>query len=272
MIVATKIGVAMDVPSTGERHVRRNWILRSVDFQIAGGESVLLLGSNGAGKSTLMRVLLGLQGIDEGNVSMNIGTGNQITNSPTASSPNSTSSAQQPWRLAVGYVSQRTQLVGSASVLTNVVHGFAGYQGDWRCSYQWLTPSWMRVRAMRWINAVGLAEKALQSARSLSGGEAQRCAIARALVREPKVLLADEPIASLDPRTRHEILDLLLKLTTSSPTALLVSSHVIHETLDRFDRVVALREGEVLLDRPSADVKPDGLELIYGHTGGEAPP
>ena len=260
MIIAENVGVTIDGHS----------ILQSVSFRVAPGESVLLLGSNGAGKSTLMRTLVGMQRLSEGVVSVQTNAGKQIANLPAGESSVPATASKQPWRLTIGYVPQRTQLVGNSSVLTNVVHGFSGHGWDWRCCYQWLAPSWMRDRAMNWLAAVGLASKALQSAGSLSGGEAQRCLIARALVREPGVVLADEPTASLDPQTRREIVELLLDLTANRETALVMSSHIVSETLRRFDRVVALRGGELALDQPAKAIELGDLGFIYDHPQGES--
>jgi len=225
-------------------------ILDAVSFRIDGGESVALLGSNGAGKSTLIRSIAGMLPLTSGAVTI-------------ASQEVSTQYRDEEWRQSIGFIPQNSPLVETASVLTNVVHGFAGARGDWRCCLQSLARGWMRERAMQILDSVGLADKASKQAGQLSGGEVQRCSIARALVREPKLVLADEPTASLDPATRQEIHQLLRDTAAQAGSALLVSSHLVEEVRDFFQRLIALRDGSVILDRSTADVSPDELNDIY---------
>ena len=236
-------------------------ILNSIDLRIANGQRVALLGSNGAGKSTLLRAIIGMHQLDRGRVTMHWDSKSQVIHA--SKDGQSTRRSTDDWRRELGYIPQKMQLVGQASVLTNVVHGFAGFSGDWRFAFQWLAPNWARERAMGLLGSVGLADKALRPASSLSGGEAQRCAIARALVRRPKFLLADEPTASLDPRTRRDIHSLLLAMSAELGTALLVSSHIVSDVIQQYDRVVAVRAGEVVLDCPTTNLVADELTRIY---------
>ena len=239
-------------------------ILNAIRFRAGVGESLLLLGSNGAGKSTLIRVLLGLQPVDAGSVTLEFNGKSYVTNS--ARTLTRAKRQEQTWRRHVGYIPQRSQLVGKATALTNVVHGFAGFPGDWRCCVEWLAPGWMRDRAMGQLAAVGLADKAKQLVESLSGGEAQRCAIARALVREPELILADEPTASLDPVTRREVVELLMELATERKATLLMSSHQASEIVHQFDRVLALRNGAVAIDATSTSINDEELARVYADT------
>ncbi len=224
-------------------------ILKGVGFAVRAGECVALLGSNGAGKSTLLRCCAGLIPPDVGTMTF---AGGDV----------------RPWtsavRRRVGLIFQKHQLVPQYSVLTNVVHGRLGFPEGWRCCWQATAPEAVRRKAMFCLRQVDLEHKALQPARSLSGGESQRVAIARVLIREPDLILADEPTASLDPVAGKEILERLRRLNQSQGVTLLIATHDVTRALEYTDRIIGLRNGEIVLDEPTATLTAERLQTLYG--------
>ncbi len=224
-------------------------ILHGVRFAVRAGECVALLGSNGAGKSTLLRCCAGL-----------------IT--PQAGTMTLAGCDARPWtsalRRRVGLIFQKHQLVPQYSALTNVVHGRLGFPEGWRCCWQATAPESVRRKAMQCLRQVDLEHKALQPARSLSGGESQRVAIARVLIREPDLILADEPTASLDPVAGKEILERLRRLNQSQGVTLLIATHDVTRALEYTDRIIGLRNGEVVIDEPTGALTAARLQTLYG--------
>ncbi len=225
-------------------------ILKGVSFSVRAGECVVLLGSNGAGKSTLLRCCAGL-----------------IT--PKTGSMVFAGCDTQPWTAAmrrrVGLIFQKHQLVPQYSVLTNVVHGRMGFPEGWRCCWHATAPESVRQKAMLCLRQVDLESKTLQPARSLSGGESQRVAIARVLIREPDLILADEPTASLDPISGKEILDRLQRLNRDQGVTMLIATHDITRALEYSDRIIGLRSGEIVIDEPTAALSAERLQAVYGN-------
>ena len=163
----------------------------------------------------------------------------------------------------MGFVPQLSQLVATSSVMTNVIHGFAGNTRTLRCCFQSLAPQWMREKAMQQIEEVGLAGKEMQQASSLSGGEAQRCAIARSLVGNPSVVIADEPTASLDANTRKDIQRLLRTIADSRNCTVLVTTHLLDEATEYYHRAIGLRDGKLVLDQQVASLSEEDVASIF---------
>lgn len=241
---AGKILVLSDI--TSERG--GNCVLRSVRFEISPRECVAILGANGAGKSTLLRICAGLLRPSAGTVTI---LGSRLE-------PDRRRHLRQ-----FGLVFQKHQLVPRISVLSNVVQGRIGFPEGWRCCSQITAPQSVRERAMACLEDVGLVHKATQQAKTLSGGESQRVAIARVLIREPALILADEPTASLDPSAGEGVFQLLRHVSRKHKTAVLMATHDMERALRYADRIIGLQDGEVIIDARSADLTTKQLELLY---------
>ncbi len=225
-------------------------VLDGVDLDLRPGETVALLGSSGSGKSTLMRSLTGFAPVTRGTVRV---AGHDVTHLPRG--------GLRALRSDVGQVFQQFHLIPRLSVLTNVLTGALHEAGAVNLVGGFSRAH--RVRAMALLDRVGIAHKAKEPARSLSGGQQQRVAIARALMQQPRVILADEPVASLDPRLAGSVLRLLRQIATEDGIPVLVSLHVLPLALEHADRVVGLRHGRVLVDAPAAQADPAALAALY---------
>jgi phosphonate transport system ATP-binding protein len=223
--------------------------LNPTSLQFLKGEFMVLLGASGAGKSTLLRSLNGLVVPSGGRV---VATGiGDLTDA----------SHLRCHRRQTGMVFQQHHLIGRLSVLANVLLGRLGYYS----AIATFLP-WSRIEkegALAALDRVGLLDRALDRADQLSGGQQQRVGIARALVQRPKVLLADEPIASLDPATAERLLSLLHGICRSDGLTLVVSLHQVEFARQFADRIVGLQGGAVVFDGAPQDLTADRAESLY---------
>lgn len=229
-------------------------ILRGLTIQARANEITLVIGPNGAGKSTLLRALIRLVEPDGGSI--------EVLHTKVTSLD---AGALKAFRSRVGMVFQRHNLVGRLSVLTNVIHGAQARASGPRTWLQSIAPAALRAEALACLEAVGLADRALQRADSLSGGQSQRVAIARMLMQRPELILADEPDASLDPRSGEEVMSLLYNLARTKGVTLVVISHRIEHTIRYSDRIVGLAAGRIVLDLPSAEADAAHLLAFFNH-------
>ncbi|MFB7249342.1 phosphonate ABC transporter ATP-binding protein [Microbacterium sp. NPDC056234] len=225
-------------------------VLDGVDLDLFPGEMVALLGASGSGKSTLMKSLTGFAPISGGSVRV---AGHDVTNLARGE--------LRTLRSEVGQVFQQFNLIPRLSVLTNVLTG--GLHGAGAINMVGGFSTAQRTRALELLDRVGIAHKATQSARSLSGGQQQRVAIARALMQQPRLILADEPVASLDPKLAGSVLRLLREIAVEDGIPVLVSLHVLPLALEHSDRIVGLRHGEMLVSGATADLDADALAVLY---------
>lgn len=239
-------------------------VLKDVRLSIATGEMVALIGASGSGKSTLIRAIAGLVNIDRPGRRENGKSAGRIrVLNETMQEDGRICGAASKLRARVGVVFQQFNLVPRLSVLTNVCLGFLGQVSGWRGSLARFSIGEQR-RAMQALARVGIAEHALKRGSELSGGQQQRAAIARTLVQGANVLIADEPIASLDPSSARRVMDILAKLNREDGTTVLVSLHQVEYALAYCPRTVALREGRVVYDGPSSALTPAFLSELYG--------
>ncbi|PTM42910.1 phosphonate transport system ATP-binding protein [Bosea sp. 124] len=231
-------------------------IIRSLDLTVPAGESLALIGANGTGKSTLLRMIVRLAEADAGRISVLGETVGGLRGT-----------ALKRFRARVGVVFQKHNLVGRLSALSNVVHGVQSRRSGLRTWAQSLAPAAVREEAMACLDAVGLADKALQRADSLSGGQSQRVAIARMLMQRPELVLADEPDASLDPRAGREVMELLFRLTRYKGLSLVFVSHHMAHALRFSDRIVGLSQGGIALDRRALHCDEDELAAFFEEAG-----
>ncbi|MEE2945715.1 MAG: ATP-binding cassette domain-containing protein [Pseudomonadota bacterium] len=227
-------------------------IFSDVNFRLVRGEAVALVGGNGTGKSTLLRCILGLIPIDYGKVEL---LGQDVTNARA--------SQLRQLRAQTGLVAQKHNLVPRLSVLTNVIHGLLGQHSGPRYWSQSFAPQEARDAAMAALERVGLAHLAGRRADRLSGGQSQRVAIARALVSRPKLLIADEPCASLDPSAGEEVMAMFFDLVRSEGVTVVFTSHHIEHALTYGDRVLGLAEGKLKLDATAKSLAASDLRGLY---------
>jgi phosphonate transport system ATP-binding protein len=235
--------------------------LDDVSLAVAPGEMVALIGASGSGKSTLLRHIAGLavgdrhnQPIDGGSISV-MGA-----------------SVQRNGRLArdirrrragIGLVFQQFNLVDRLSVLTNVMTGGLSRMPIWRSLVRWFTRA-EQDAALRALSRVGIPECAWQRASTLSGGQQQRAAIARTLVQRAALVLADEPIASLDPESSRRVMEILRRINREDGITVVVSLHQVDYAMRYCPRVIGLKAGQVVFDGPSTALTPSLLREIYG--------
>lgn len=232
------------------------FVLDGVDLDLFPGEMVALLGSSGSGKSTLMKSLTGFAPITGGSVRV---AGHDVTNLSRGE--------LRTLRASAGQVFQQFNLIGRLSVLTNVLTG--GLHDAGPLNLVGGFRSAQRTRALELLDRVGIAHKAKEPARSLSGGQQQRVAIARALMQNPKLILADEPVASLDPKLSDSVLELLRSIAREDGIPVLVSLHVLPLALRHSDRIVGLRHGKMLVSAATASLDPQQLDVLYAGEEGE---
>ena len=208
--------------------------LQPNSLAFAQGEFVVLLGASGAGKSTLLRCLNGLVKPSQGKVLS------------SACGDIATAEARRAHRRQTGMIFQQHHLIGRLSVLDNVLLGRIGYHNSWRTLLPWSKDE--KRMALAAIDRVGLLDYALQRADQLSGGQQQRVGVARALIQQPSILLADEPVASLDPATAEQLLTLIHSICKSDGLTAIVSLHQVNFARRFADRIVGLRSGAVVFD------------------------
>lgn len=227
--------------------------LKHINLRILPGDRVALVGSSGAGKSTLIRLLNGTLRPTEGEV-WALGRNLNLL---------------KPARLRqvqrqIGTVYQQFHLVDNLRVIHNVNAGHLGRWSLFKALLSLLLPLEVKT-ATQALTQVGIAEKLYAVTRDLSGGQQQRVALARVLVQNPLAILADEPIASLDPNLSREIMDLLRDLCQQSGRTLVVSLHDVGFAQSHCDRIIGLRQGAIIFDCPSEQVSGDMLADLYGN-------
>ncbi|MDS4022618.1 MAG: phosphonate ABC transporter ATP-binding protein [Candidatus Competibacter sp.] len=228
--------------------------LQDVSLDIRSGEMVALIGASGSGKSTLLRHVAGFVAADGGEIAVM----DRIVQRGGKIAPN-----VRRLRAEIGFVFQQFNLVGRLSVMTNVLTGLLYRTTLWRgLSMRFSLTE--REQAMEALAGVGMEQFAWQRAATLSGGQQQRAALARCLVQQAKVILADEPIASLDPESARNVMELLAGMNRERGCTVVVSLHQVEFALKYCPRTVALHGGRVVYDGPSAALTPQLLGELYG--------
>lgn len=232
--------------------------LDGVDLAIQPGEMVALIGASGSGKSTLLRHMSGLVRADAG-----AGQGHVRVLGQTMQSGGRLSGDARRLRAQMGVIFQQFNLVSRLPLLTNVATGVLGRIPTWRGSLGLFTRE-ERLLAMRALARVGMHDFASQRASTLSGGQQQRGAIARCLVQQARIVLADEPIASLDPASARKVMQILADINREDGITVLVSLHQVDYAIRFCQRAIAMRAGQVVYDGPTARLTPDFLKDLYG--------
>jgi phosphonate transport system ATP-binding protein len=230
--------------------------LDHVSLDVRRGEMIALIGPSGSGKSTLLRSISALQTIDPGE-------GRIEAFGEPVQEHGRISSKVREIRTRIGFIFQQFNLVGRLSLFTNVVLGSLGRVGPVR-GILGLWPDDTKQAAMAALARVGVADYAGQRANTLSGGQQQRGAIARALVQKAKIVLADEPVASLDPVSARRVMESLSDLNRQDGLTVVVTLHQVDYALRYCERVVALKAGKVVYDGPASGLERKQLIDIYG--------
>jgi phosphonate transport system ATP-binding protein len=226
--------------------------LKDVSLHIEPGEMVAVVGLSGSGKSTLIRTINGLVPVTSGTVTVGPHTVSSLSGR-----------SLRALRGHIGMIFQGFNLADRASVYHNVLVGRFAHTPTWRTMLG-LAGNHDREIAMRALHSVGMLDKVWGRAGALSGGQKQRVAIARALSQEPAVMLADEPVASLDPPTAHAVMSDLFRINEERGLTVLVNLHLVDLARQYTTRVIGLRGGEVVYDGASADATDADFEAIYG--------
>ncbi|MDR1487621.1 MAG: phosphonate ABC transporter ATP-binding protein [Deltaproteobacteria bacterium] len=236
----------------------RTKALSDVNLRIKPGEMVALIGASGSGKSTLLRHVSALVASDQGDSSV-------IVENKIIQSGGNINSDIRILRRRIGVVFQQFNLVGRLNVLTNILMGALGRTSLLRALFMAFSEQ-DRQLAKEALLKVGMAGMANQRASTLSGGQQQRAAIARTLVQKASLILADEPIASLDPESSIMVMELLRKLNLEDGLTVVVSLHQIEYAIKYCPRAVALCCGQIYYDGPSKGLTVDRMRTIYGES------
>ena len=226
--------------------------LKDVSFTVEKGEFLVVIGLSGSGKSTLLRCINRLVEPTSGRIFLG---GVEITRLSARE--------MRKMRRKIGMIFQQFNLIKRATVMTNVLTGRLGYNPTWR-TLLGLFPKEDRELALKNLERVGLSDKAYVRADELSGGQQQRVGIARALMQEPELLLADEPVSALDPATSHSVMQYLEQMNREDGVTVLASLHFLSLARRYGTRIIALKEGRLVFDGPPEAIDDAKFKEIYG--------
>ena len=229
----------------------KTFALKDINFRIEPHTFTAILGSSGAGKTTLLRCILQLVRPDQGSIWFQ---GQDLTNCSSQELRNS--------RTQIATVAQQFNLVRRRSALENCLGGRLQDLPLWRCLLG-IFPLSLLNEAMAALERVQLLDVAFQRADRLSGGQKQRVAIARALTQKARLILADEPIASLDPQTAHVVLSLLRSLCTQEGLTVICNLHQVELATQYSDRLLGIKGGKLVLDLPTSKLSTSDINRIY---------
>jgi phosphonate transport system ATP-binding protein len=235
----------------------RKIALDDISIQIGEGEIVALIGPSGSGKSTLLRHIAGLE-ISDRSISTEI----IVDGSPVQKNGKLAKGARNA-RVKIGLIFQQFNLINRLNVLTNVLIGCLGSIPAWRGTLGLFTKE-EKIRALKALDRVGLKEIAFQRASTLSGGQQQRVAIARSLMQQANVILADEPIASLDPKSAKTVMRYLRDINKHDGKSVIVTLHQVDYARKYCKRVIALVDGKIAFDGKAKELTDKVLEKLYG--------
>ena len=226
--------------------------LKNVSLDIKQGEFVAIIGLSGAGKSTLLRTINRMHDISEGSLTVNGQEVNDLAGKDL-----------RKFRRKIGMVFQSFNLVTRTTVVNNVLTSRVPDMPLWK-SIIGLYSKEDKVIALEALDKVGILDKAYVRADQLSGGQQQRVALARTLAQKPEIILADEPVAALDPITAKQVMDDFKKINKELNMSVLINIHHVDLALKYADRVIGIKAGEIVYDGPSAEVDSEVLKQIYG--------
>ena len=232
--------------------------LKHVDLSIEQGEFVAIIGLSGAGKSTLIRTINRMHDITEGRLTVD-----------DVDVMSLQGKALRSFRRRIGMIFQSFNLITRTTVIKNVLTAFVPDMPWWRAVAGIYTKE-EKLKALEALDKVGILDKAFVRADQLSGGQQQRVALARTLAQDPQIILADEPVASLDPVTAKQVMDDFRHINEDMGITILINIHHVELALQYAERVIGIRAGEVVYDGPAAKVDQAVLDSIYNVGGEEA--
>lgn len=230
--------------------------LTDISFSVNPGEFVAIIGSSGAGKSTLLRCINRIIEVSQGDITFDGRQVHQLDKRELRS-----------MRTRIGMIFQHYNLVNRLCVLENVLHGRLGYKSTWTGALGIYTDE-EKAQAFQVLKLLGLEEQVYQRCDQLSGGQKQRVGIARALLQNPKMLLCDEPISSLDPNASKVIMDYLKRINQEMGITCLVNLHQVHMALAYAERIIGIKHGRIIYDGPTKELSLDKIHEIYGSDAG----
>lgn len=244
--------------------------LKGLDLEIGDGEFVVIVGLSGAGKSTLIRAINGLVPLTTGRLELDLVRTKEHDSAPsdvveTVIVNDLNRRGLRDLRSEIGMIFQGFNLVDRTTVLKNVLMGRLHQVPTWRTLLGWYPAPDVEI-AIRALERVEILDKAYVRASNLSGGQRQRVGIARALAQEPSVILADEPVASLDPPTSHVVMRYLKQISQELGITTIVNLHFLDLATAYADRIIGLRAGELVFDGPGSDADAEVFERIYGRS------
>ncbi|MFT9415966.1 phosphonate ABC transporter ATP-binding protein [Leuconostoc falkenbergense] len=225
--------------------------LQDINLEIEDGEFVGIIGMSGAGKSTFIRTINRLNDITEGKLTVD---GVEISNLK--------GKALRRFRRKVGMIFQSYNLVPRIAVIRNVMSSLVPDMPLWRVILGLFSKN-DKMRALEALDRVSMLDKAFVRTDQLSGGQQQRVSLARTLAQNPSVLLADEPVAALDPVTAHEVMDDFKRINDELGQTVLINIHHVDLALDYAKRIIGIRSGRVVYDGPVSGVTQEILDNIY---------
>ena len=222
--------------------------LRGVNLKVKKGEFLSILGPSGSGKTTLLRSINGLENIEKGNIFFDKEQVNK-TYLPEV-------------QKKTGMIFQDFNLVNNLSSINNVLTGLLNSSSKFLSMFYLFTKE-QKLEALKALETVGLLNKAYSRANELSGGQRQRVGIARAIIKKPLLLLADEPVASLDPKAANLIMSLLKKINQEFNITVICNLHQMDLATKYSDRIVGLLDGEIVFDQPASNIDKTSINQIY---------
>ncbi|RKQ29966.1 phosphonate ABC transporter ATP-binding protein [Oceanobacillus halophilus] len=234
--------------------------LDNINLKMEKGEFVAIIGMSGAGKSTLIRCINRMHDITEGEI---------VVDGVKVSSLKG--KEIRTFRRRIGMIFQSFHLVTRSSVLKNVLVSFVPELPFWR-KVTGIFSKEQKVKALTALDKVGILDKAYVRVDQLSGGQQQRVALARTLAQNPDIILADEPIASLDPVTARQVMDDFTTINRETDMSIIINIHHVEMALEYADRIIGVREGKIVYDGRAAEVTQEVLDYIYkGQTNDSEP-
>lgn len=226
--------------------------LKDVNLTIHEGEFIAIIGRSGAGKSTLIRTINKMIDINEGTLTVKGKNVSQLNGKDL-----------RKFRRNIGMIFQQFNLVDRMTVIKNVLAGFVPDLNMFQRIFG-IYPKENKLKALEALRQVDILDKAYNRADQLSGGQQQRVALARTLAQNPDIILADEPVASLDPVTATQVMDYFTKINREQNIAILINIHHVDLALDYATRVIGIKDGVIVYDGPADKVDNDVLKNIYG--------
>ncbi|MFC1668986.1 phosphonate ABC transporter ATP-binding protein [Spirochaetota bacterium] len=222
--------------------------LDNFNLEIGAGEFVVILGPSGSGKTTFLRTINGLESLDSGKIYLD---GNEITNNTTTD-----------YRKSFGMIFQHFNLVENLTSILNVLSGSLNRLNSFYSLFYYF-PRELKLKALECLDRVDLLEKAYEKVENLSGGQKQRVGIARAIMQEPSIILADEPIANLDPMISYDILTLLKNICIKENISIICNLHQVDFALQFADRIVCIAEGKLVIDEAASKLNSETIHQAY---------